>query len=561
MSNRFRYIDLLLIIGILIVVNVLSNQFYGQWDLTEEKRFTLTEPTIEVLERLNEPISIQILLEGDFPAGFKRLQSGVDEILRRFKSYTPYLDVTYVDPNEGSIEQINAMRQDLAKSGIAPINLRVSDGSEMKEKLIYPYAIFTFAGRTTTANFLVNNPGFDQEQNLNNSISQLEYRFVNAINKILRPVRAQILFTTGRGELTDIQTQSFENELRKYYLTDRLPLDSTIQIKPETDLVIVAKPTRPFSSRDKFILDQYIMNGGRVLWLIDQLQISMDSLSGTNEFIPPPMELNLDDLFFKYGFRINYDLVLDLECTRIPQVIGQQGGRPQIERLPWYYHTMSAPKSSHPIAKNLDRVNLFYPSSIDTVRTKHEVKKTVLLTSSEYSRKQLTPTKVSFEILRYEPDPDKFNKPDQPLAVLLEGQFASLFENNLTREMRSTFEQLGIEYVPKSSNNKMIVISDGDIAKNLVDKNGNPQPLGFNKWENFVFTGNSDLLLNSVEYLLDDTGVLESRSKEVKLRLLDKVRCQEERSKWQLINIGLPLFFLLIFGLIFTYIRRKRYAV
>ena len=561
MKRSLKYINLLLTIAILVVVNALGSYFYMQWDLTEEKRFTLTQPTINVLEGLKEPVSIQILLDGDFPAGFKRLQSSVEEVLRRFSAYTPYLDVTYTNPNEGTIEHVNAMRQEMAKSGIAPINLRVSDGTEMAEKLIYPYAIFSYAGRTTIANFLINNPGFDQEQNLNNSIAQLEYKFVNAINKILRPIRSEILFTTGRGELSDFQTQSFERELRRYYLTDRLPLDSTISISSETDLVIVAKPTRPFSDRDKFILDQYVMHGGRVLWLVDKLGVNMDSLSSTGDFLPMPYDLNLDDLFFKYGFRINNDLVLDLECTRIPQVIGQQGGRPQIELLPWYYHTMTAPKATHPISKNIDRVNMFFPSSIDTVKTKTSIKKSILLTSSEYSRIQLTPTRVNFEILRYEPDPSKFNKPHQNLAVLLEGKFPSLFENSLTSEMKSTFQQVGIEYQSEGVPAKMIVISDGDLAKNLVDKNGNPQPLGFNKWENFVFTGNSDLLLNSVEYLLDDTGVLEARSKEVKLRLLDKVRCQSEKLYWQLFNIAMPLIFLLLFGLVFTFWRRKRYAL
>ena len=555
------HIELLLILAIIVVVNVLGQYFYTQIDLTEEKRFTLAEPTVDVLEDLNDVVTIQILLEGEFPAGFRRLQAGVEETLRRFRSYTPYIEITYMDPNEGNVEKVNAMRQNLAERGIVPVNLRVNDGTEMKEKLIYPYAIFNYAGRSTVVNFLENNPGFNQEENLNNSVTQLEYKFIDAINKIQDPIRANILFTTGRGELSDEKTASFEAELRKYYLTDRLPIDSSISISNEVDLVIVAKPTKPFSRRDKFVLDQYIMNGGKVLWLIDKLAVNLDSLNNTNTFVPPVVPTDLDDLFFNYGFRINADLVLDLECTRIPQVIGQQGGRPQIELIPWYYHTLSAPRSNHPVSKNLDRVNLFFPSSIDTIKTKYPVKKSVLLSSSEYSRVQLTPTRVNFEILRYEPDPSKFDRPFQTMAVALEGIFPSQFENNLSAEMESTFEQLGIEFMPKSLPTKMIVISDGDIAKNLVDKNGKPQPLGYNKWENFVFTGNHDLLMNSVEYLLDDSGLLEARSKEVKLRLLDRVRCQSERLQWQLFNIGIPLIFLGVFGFAFNYWRRKRYSI
>jgi ABC-2 type transport system permease protein len=560
MKRGMPYIDFILMVAILIVINIIGGYFYYQIDLTEENRFTLADPTEEVLENIDDVINIQVLLEGDFPAGFKRLQSGVDEVLRRFKASCPYLDVTYLDPNEGGPERVNALRQRLAETGIAPVNLRVNDGTALQEKLIYPYAIFNFAGRSVPVNFLENNPGFNQEQNLNNSIGQLEYKFINAINKIKTPIQSTILFLDGRGELSEAQTFSFNYELKRFNLTDRLPIDSTIAISTDVDLLIVAKPRQPFSQRDKFIIDQYIMNGGRVLWLIDRLDVSLDSIGGRNDFVPMPIDINLDDMFFKYGFRINNDLVLDLECSRIPQVVGQQGGRPQIELIPWYYHTLAVPFSDHPISKNLDRINLFFPSSIDSVKTKTQVEKTSLLSSSQYSRKQLVPTRVNFEILRYEPDPDKFDKPHQVVAMLLEGQFPSLFENNVTEEMTTTFKRLGLEFRETSVKTKMIVISDGDIAKNLLDKNGKPQPLGFNKWENFVFESNSDLLLNSVEYLLDDTGLLEARSKDLKLRLLDKVRCQEERTYWQMFNIGLPLLFLLVFGIGFNYFRRRKYT-
>lgn len=561
MSGKSKILDLVLLLAIVVIVNVLGQYFFWQFDLTEEKRFTLAEPTVKVLKDLKGVVDVEILLDGEFPAGFKRLQSNVDETFRRFKSYTANIEVTYFDPNSGSINEVNQYREQLAEKGINPVNLRVNAGTAMEEKLIYPYAIFTYAGRSAVVNLLENNPGFDQEKNLNNSISLLEYKFIDAINKLLGNRYKSILFTTGRGELNEAQTASFENELRRYYLTDRLPIDSTIAISTDVDLVIVAKPTKPFSARDKFILDQYVMNGGKVLWLIDRLDINLDSLA-MNEasYIPPPVPLELDDLFFKYGFRVNQDLVLDLECTRIPQVIGRQGGRPQIELIPWYYHTLTSPRSQHPISKNLDRINLFFPSSIDTIKTKTTVDKTVLLSTSEYSRNQLTPTRVNFEILRYEPDPSKFDQPFQPLALLLEGEFPSLFENNLSAEMESTLAQVGIEYKAKSVETQMIVISDGDIAKNLVDQNGKAEPLGYNKWESFVFKGNSDLLLNSVEYLLDDSGILEARSKDVKLRMLDKVKAQEDRTSWQLFNIALPLAFLVIFGLIFNFWRRKKFA-
>jgi gliding-associated putative ABC transporter substrate-binding component GldG len=557
--RRIQVINFLVVIAILVVLNALSSIVFYQVDLTEDQRYTLAKPTQELLKAIDDPIDVEVLLEGDFPAGFKRLQNGVKETFRQFGTYTPYLDVRYVDPNEGNLEEVNARREQLGEQGIYPTNLRVNDGTEMKEKMIYPHIIFNFAGRQVVVNILENNPGFDQEQNLNNSINLLEYKFANALQKLRQPVRKSILFTTGRGELEEAQTLALESQLRQFHLTDRMPIDSTIAIDPETDLLIVAKPTKPFTDRDKFILDQYLMQGGRILWLIDRLGVNLDSMSGRGDFVPPPLDLNLDDLFFKYGVRINSDMVLDLECTRIPQVIGRQGGKPQIELIPWYYHTLAVPSSDHPISKNLDRVNLFFPSSIDTVQTKTPIKKTILLRSSEYSRKQLTPTRLNFEILRYPPDPKKFNQPSIPQAVLLEGAFPSLFENRVTVEMKATFAQLGLEFRKQGVSSKMVVVADGDLGKNLTTSNGSPQPLGYNKWESLAFPGNSDFILNSVEYLLDDTGLLEARSKDLKLRLLDKVRCQEERAYWQWFNIALPLLLLALFGGGFHFVRKKRY--
>ena len=556
-----KILNHILVVIALLLIGIAGQYLYATFDLTEEKRFTLTQPTVEELESINSPVNIKILLDGEFPAGFKRLQLAVMDMVRKFQNHCPYIESDLEDPNEGSIERINLYRQELAKDGIVPVNLRIKGGAERKEKLIYPYAIIYHGGKSIPVNFLVNNIGAGQEENLNNSISLLEYSFINAIRKLRSQERPEILFTSGHGELNKYQTARLETILRQSYITDRVPLDSTISISQEVDLVIVAKPKEPFSDRDKFILDQYIMNGGKVLWLIDRMNVSLDSMSGRNEYVPSDYDLNLDDLFFKYGFRIKRDLVLDLECTRIPQVIGSQGGKPQVELFPWFYHPLVNPSQTHPIGKNVDRVNLFFPSSIDTVKTKYPVSKTTLLASSKYSRFQLSPLRLNFEILRYEPDPSKFNRPEQVLGLYLEGEFSSLFENNVSSEMASTLNQIGIEFRAKSEQTRMIVVSDGDLAKNLVNtSNGKPEELGYNKWEKFVFPGNKDFIINAIEYLLDDRGLLEARSREVKLRLLDKVRSEEERLKWQMINVGLPLIMLLIFGVVYNYRRNKKYA-
>ena len=303
------------------------------------------------------------------------------------------------------------------------------------------------------------------------------------------------------------------------------------------------------------------MNGGKVIWLIDKLAVNLDSLQGKEAHVPFEYGLELDKMFFRYGFRITTDLVLDLTCTKIPQVVGMQGNSPQFEYFDWWYHPMvTTTNVDHPIVKNLDRTNLLFTTVIDTVKTKTNVKKTVLLSSSDKSRIQKPPVRLSFEILRYPPVVERFNKKHLPVGVLLEGEFPSFFQNKVTAEMAQGLQQLGMDFKPQSSATKMLVVSDGDIAKNFINRQDNSyKPLGYNPYMRYKFA-NKDFLLNALEYMIDEKGVIAARTKEVKLRLIDKVKAQEGKIKWQLINIVLPLIFLLIFGVGYNYWRRQKYA-
>jgi len=540
----------------------LSNYFYTSLDLTEEKRFTLTDATQRALEDVDDPIYVRVLLMGKFPAGFKRLQKSTIEMLDDFRSETGYLEYIFEDPSAGTVEQINEMRENLRKDGIVPTRFRFKDVDETTEQFIYPWAIFSYKGRTKAVNLLeAQSPGIHPEEVLNNSVSLLEYKFADAIQKLKAERRPVIAFTMGHEELAGNQTASLEQELRTFANTGRLHLDSVIQVQSEIDVIIVAKPRTAFSEKDKFKLDQYIMNGGKVMWLIDRLNASLDSMQFRSSYVPPDYPINLEDILFRYGVKIEPNLVLDLECTRIPQVVGSAGGQAQVDLMPWFYHPIVAPNSTHPVVKSLDRVNLFFPSSIDTtVTTRTPVKKTVLLQSSQYSRLQYNPVRLNFEILRYEPDPTKFNKGFQPVAVLLEGVFPSLYENRVPQSMLDGLKQLNQEYKNRSVANRMIVVSDGDIAKNRYAQDSNEiRPLGYNRYERRLFA-NKQFLINAIEYLLNSDGVIEARGREVKLRLLDTVKAQAEKTKWQLFNIGLPLLFLLIFGLGYVYLRRRKYT-
>jgi len=561
-------VQLGLFAGILLFINVLANAriggqaMYTYLDMTEEKRFTLTDPTVRLLEGLDEVVYVRVLLEGEFPAGFKRLQSATRDLLDDFRSVSGYVEYAFEDPGQGTVEQINERRQQLSKDGINPVNLRVKDTEGTAEKLIYPYAIVYYKNRNIIVRLLENEvPGVPPEVTLNNSVGLLEYKISNAIQKLQLSRKPNILFTAGHGELEPMQTADLHKTLRDYYEIGRINLDSVVAVGSEASVLVIAKPTRAFSEKDKFKLDQYVMNGGKVLWILDQVRVDLDSLQGRQQYYPNEYDLGLDDLLFNYGTRIQPNLVLDMQCSRIPLATGMVGNAPQFDYFKYPYHLVVTPKSDHPIVKSLGAVNLLYPSSIDTsVVIKTGVTKTPLLESSKNTRMQYIPVEMDFEFLRYDLDPNKFDEDPQVLSLLMEGTFPSLYKNRVTESMLSGLQEMGLEYKEISEPTKMIVVSDGDVARNRVRKDGTSfSPLGYNEFERYLFA-NKDFMVNAIEYLLDEQGVIEARGKEVKLRLLDTVEAQENAGFWQLVNIGLPLGFLAVFGLAYNWLRRRRYA-
>jgi ABC-2 type transport system permease protein len=557
-KKQQSFFQLGLIIGIAFFLNFLGNIFFTHIDLTEDKRFTLAKPTKEMLNSLEDVVYVEVLLEGEFPAGFKRLQRSVREMLNDLRSESGGLvEYTFTDPNIGTVDNVNQRREEMAKSGIVPTVLRVKDVEGTAEKLIYPYAKIQYQNKTAVVNLLEGDDGRPQEEALNYSISQLEYKFANALHKLSMGVREVVAFTVGHGELDENERKEVVKNLRAYYEVGTFNLDSSTVVPPQVKVLIVAKPRAPFSDRDKFLIDQYIMNGGKVIWLIDRLNVELDSMRRTPNYVARDYDLDLDGMLFKYGARVNPDLVLDLQCSRIPMVIDQVGKQ---ELFKWYYNPIVLPRSEHPMVKSLDGINLMYPSSIDTIKTKTPVKKTILLTTSQYGRIQPNITRLNFEILRYEPDPDKFNKPDIPVAVLLEGEFPSFFENKVTEGMKSMLTEIGQEFQAVSKPTKMLVVSDGDIARPFYNPiNGQFFKLGYNPYERYMFA-NKDFLLNAVEYLKDEDGIIEVRSKDIKLRLMNTAKAEEEKTMWQLLNIVAPILFLIIFGVIYNALRKRKYA-
>lgn len=562
-SHRWQDISqFLILLGILVCANIIGYFFYGRIDMTEDKRYTLSAASRKIVRNVDDVIYIQVLLEGQFPAGFKRLRDETEIMLRQLSKINPLIQYEFDDPSAGSAEEVKQRAQLLMESGVMPVNLKIYESGEKKEKLIFPYALVNLGSKRYVVNLLENESyGATPEENLNNSVGLLEYKLVSTIQKLTITEKPIIFFTKGRGELDSMETIDLERFLDPYYTLGRLDLDDVVEIKNDIDLLIIARPTQAFDDKAKFKLDQYIMNGGKVIMMLDKLLISLDSLKDKPQFIPPENDLNLDDLLFRYGVRMTPALVMDLECSRIPLATGGViGNKPQVELFDWYYHPLVVPAQDHPATKNLDRVNLKFPTGIDTIQTKTPIKKTVLLQSSKYTRIHVPPSPVTFEILRLDMDPSKFNKEPRIMAVLLEGEFPSLYENRVTPNMLTGLERLGIEFKSQGLPTKIAVISDGGIGRNSVNRETQQyNPVGFNIFENYRFA-NREFLLNLIEYMLDEKGILEARSREVKLRLLDVVRAQEEKTFWQSLNIGLPLILLGILAWVFQIWRKRRYA-
>lgn len=547
---------------ILLAITYIASAVHYRLDLTKEKRFTISQPTKKLIHSLDDRVSITVFLSGQLPAGFKKLANSTKDLLQEFKEVSKRnIQYSFAKPGEGLSDSAQAQFQDsLRRLGLNPMNIhaQVKEGEGQEQRLVYPGALISYKDRVIAVDLLQGQSAVDGINSLNNAEALLEYKFARAIQKITQDSVPVVAYLAGNGEPLSYNVTSFvENVLKRDYVTRIFPIDSFPEIPPVFNAVVIVKPTVPFTDVQKVKLDQYVMHGGKIMWLVDELYAEMDSLQrAQNDFIAFDRNLNIEDLLFKYGVRINPDLLQDLNADKVPSVVGSVGGKPQMELLPWPYFPLLSNYSNHPIAKNLDYVVSQFPNSIDTVKA-DGIKKTILLASSANSRVLSTPAKVSFQSIQTEDDLKTFNKPNVPVAVLLEGKFQSLFANRLTQQQKDAFAGPGA-FANSSPDSKMIVISDGDIALNAVTQKEGPLPLGMNMFTQYQYA-NKDFLSNCLEYLTDNSGILEARSKDYTLRLLDKKKIEAEKTKWQIINIVLPLLIVFVFGTLYQYIRKRKY--
>jgi len=545
-------------LGILILVNTIGSQFSHRFDLTKDQRYTLSQTSLSIVKSFKEPVIIDVFLEGKFPGEFKKLQTETQQILEEFKARNSNIKFEFVNPLEDETTRDTILKSFLER-GLTPVNVTLDDKGTQTQETVFPWAIATYRGRSIRIPLLKNTMGASTAEKVVTSVQHLEYAFSNAFNTISKEKEKKVAIIKGNGEMRDILMADFIKQVRENYFIGTFTLDSVAKKPKESlaylkkyDLAIIAKPTEAFTDEEKMVLDQFIIHGGKTLWLVDQVNIEMDSLyNDVGATLAFPFDLNLNDLFFKYGVRINPTLVKDLMAAPIALATGDKGSATQYTQYPWFYSPLVYPSSKHPITSNVDALKFEYANGIDTL--KNGIKKTVLLQSSPYSKAIGTPVEVNLAMVNDRPDQSEFvNSGNIPVAVLLEGKFNSVYSNRVLPFTDPSFQSLGKE-------TKMIVISDGDLIRNQLDKNYEPLELGYDKWTNKMY-GNKEFLMNSVNYLLDDSGLINIRSKEVSLPLLDKEKVSDRYTVTQFLTIGLPIVVLGIFGILFTYLRKRKYA-
>nr|WP_067052863.1 gliding motility-associated ABC transporter substrate-binding protein GldG [Mucilaginibacter sp. L294] len=563
-GRKFANTAFLSTIGVLfslIAVTVLSGNIFTRVDFTTEKRFTISPVSRKVMDGLPQTVNVTVYLQGDnFPGGMKRLQTSVKDMLADLQAYShSKLQFAFTDPLKGIAEdQQKQVYDDLEAKGIEAQNLSVKTDDGVSQKVIFPFALVTYGGKSIPVKLLQSQSSMSlsPDEVLNNSIQNLEYAFTSAIKKITSGGKQRIGFTEGHNELTDLQLNDAMRSLSDGYLVGRvnltsIPFDSLAKVS----LLVIPKPDKAFTELEKFKLDQYIMRGGRVLWAIDQVSAELDSLRGHGgEQLAFNKQLNLDDQLFRYGVRINYDLIADMNCSAIPVTTGNAGGQAQIQLLQWLYNPVYLPLSKHPIVKNLDGITSQFASTIDLLETKN-IEKTILLTSSPYNKKLSAPHMLSLQALQDEPKPKDFQSNPKITGVLLEGNFVSDFRNRPLPEGLTE----KIDVLAQSKTTKMVVLSDGDILRNQVGSDGSPFPLGYDRYTQQTY-GNKNLLLNIADYMTDDSGLISLRSKEIQIRLLNRARIRQEKLFWQLVNNIAPIGIVLIFAIFQHYNRKRKYA-
>ena len=572
--KKNQIVSFFVTVVIVVVLNVIGSFVFTRFDLTSEKRYTLSPTTKDILNGLDDYVYFKVYLEGDFPAGFKKLRRETKEMLDEFRAYTKYIDYEFINPSEsGDAAERNDTYRQLYQAGLNPTNLvdKNSDGST-KQMVIWPGALVSYRNNTEIAiDLLENQLGQSPEDALNASMQNLEFRLIDAVKKVTRLQRPSIAFIQGHGELETQDVFDIVQTLAQNYVVDTVTIngrvdalihrtqheDRDVKAFASYDAIVIAKPTQPFDERDKFLIDQYIMHGGKVLWLVEPVYATMDSLQSQESTIGLEQDLNLDDMLFKYGVRLNRDLLLDLNCAALPIRTGQVAGQAQLEFFRWYYFPLLQAASNHPMVRNMNSIKADFISSVDATTSANGIEQIPLLKTSDYTKVSGTPVFISLAMLRQAPDKRMFSSKGKNVAYLLKGSFPSLYANRIPQEI---VDDQATDFMEESKPTAMIVVADGDIIRNQIDiKRKTPLPLGYDQFTQNTYA-NKEFIENAISYLVDGEGLIDIRSRELKVRLLDMTKVNQERTKWQVINTLVPIALIIALGFVMAFIRKKKYS-
>lgn len=551
--------NLVIVILGLIAINIIASFLYFRIDLTSEKRYSLSPATKNILKNLDDYVYFQVFLDGNLSPSYKRLQKTIIETLDEFKAYNKRL-IKYdlIDPAKGKDEAtLRNYLKELEYRGLVPsIDYEISE-TGTSENVVWPCAIVTYKGRELPINFIYSNIPGSKELLINDAIENTEYKLIDGIHRITLKEKSKIAFIKGHGELDALEINDLALALQDYYIVNQITINHQLKALDEFKAIIIAAPDSTFDEMDKFIIDQYIMKGGRVLWLIDGALADMDSLQSKPDILAIPNDINLDDMLFNYGARVNKDLVMDYHSAQIPVKTGQVGNQPQFSLFNWYFFPTVANIKGHPIVRNINDIKFEFASSIDTI-AKPGIRKTILLSSGNYSRLLNTPSIISLNFLRIKADRTFFNRSNIPMAVLLEGSFTSLYKDRIPDTIAKDPD---IRFTEISKPNKMIIVGDGDVAKNQVAfRQGKyvPYPLGYDRYTGIMY-GNREFLLNCVNYLLDEADIISIRNRDINIRLLDKRKVEINLAVIRTINIVLPILLVCVAGVIIYFFRKRTY--
>jgi len=551
--------NLAIVILGLIAINIIASFLYFRIDLTSEKRYSLSPATKNVLKNLDDYVYFQVFLDGNLSPSYKRLQKTIIETLDEFKAYNKRL-IKYdlIDPAKGKDEAtLRNYLKELEYRGLVPsIDYEMSE-TGTSENVVWPCAIVTYKGREIPINFIYSNIQGSKEELINDAIENTEYKLIDGIYRITLQEKSKIAFIKGHGELDVLEINDLALALQDYYIVSQIPINHQLKALDEYKAIIIAAPDSTFDEMDKFIIDQYIMKGGRVLWLIDGALADMDSLQSKSDILAIPNDINLDDMLFNYGARVNKDLVMDYHSAQIPVKTGQVGNQPQFSLFNWYFFPTVANIKGHPIVRNINDIKFEFASSIDTI-AKPGIRKTILLSSGNYSRLLNTPSIISLNFLRIKADRSFFNRSNIPMAVLLEGSFTSLYKDRIPDTIAKDPD---IRFTETSKPNRMIIIGDGNVAKNqVVFRQGKyiPYPLGYDRYTGIMY-GNREFLLNCVNYLLDEADIISIRNRDINIRLLDKRKVEINLAIIRTINIVVPILLVCLAGVIIYFFRKRSY--